>query len=189
MFDTPQTVIDTFFIGHTELTNSSSTFIMIDGEIVPSLNLLVLIISGGDQTRWPERMFAVKDTDEYNVIKWSYVPESYFPREYMSSYLFPILGLDSTSTGGGSDTTQSIQKNMLERYTHVFPNPATERVQVLSSFGLTHLEAYDADGRRVAEREASGLEATIDVTAWPRGTYLLRITTPVGTVTKKLLVQ
>ena len=96
---------------------------------------------------------------------------------------------DSTSTGGGSDTTQSIQKNMLERYTHVFPNPATERVQVLSSFGLTHLEAYDADGRRVAEREASGLEATLDVTAWPRGTYLLRITTPVGTVTKKLLVQ
>ena len=189
MFNTPQTVTDTFFIGHTLLTQCYLPILVIDGDTIPSLGLLVLSISSDHASSWPDKLYAVKDTDEYNVIKWSYMSESCFPRMYYSYYLFPILGPDSTSAGGGSDTTQSIQKNMLERYTHVFPNPATDRVQVLSSFGLTHLEAYDADGRRVAEREASGLEATLDVTAWPRGTYILRITTPVGTVTKKLLVQ
>ena len=37
--------------------------------------------------------------------------------------------------------------------------------------------------------EVSGPTVTFDVTAWPAGTYLLRITTPMGTVTKKLLVR
>jgi hypothetical protein len=60
---------------------------------------------------------------------------------------------------------------------------------VLSSFGLSHIEAYNAGGQKVYEAPASGLEAVIDVAPWPRGTYLLRITTPLGTVTKKLLVQ
>ena len=107
------------------------------------------------------------------------------------TFLFPILTPrpEPQDTVVPPDTTAVGQVDLVSRYVTVSPNPATDRVQVLSSFGLTHLEAYDADGRRVAEREASGLEATLDVTAWPRGTYLLRITTPVGTVTKKLLVQ
>jgi len=29
----------------------------------------------------------------------------------------------------------------------------------------------------------------LDVSSWPSGTYLLRITTPTGTTTKKLLIQ
>ena len=37
--------------------------------------------------------------------------------------------------------------------------------------------------------EASGLQATLDVASWPAATYLLRITTPMGTVTKKLIVR
>ena len=71
----------------------------------------------------------------------------------------------------------------------VQPNPAVDEARVLSSFGLRGIEAYNAGGQKVYEGKAKGLEATLDVKGWPRGTYLLRITTPLGTVTKKLLEQ
>ena len=97
---------------------------------------------------------------------------------------------DSTSGGGGDNPPVSILGNdAVARYVDVLPNPATEQAQVTSSFGLTRIEAYDADGRKVGRFVASGYKTTLDVTAWPAGTYLLRITTPMGAVTKKLLVR
>ena len=81
------------------------------------------------------------------------------------------------------------QADMLNRYVSVQPNPASEGATVLSSFGLTRIEAYDPNGHRVADLPASGLQATLDVASWPAATYLLRITTPMGTVTKKLIVR
>ena len=73
--------------------------------------------------------------------------------------------------------------------TRHWPNPAVDEARVLSSLGLRGIEAYNAGGQKVYEGKAKGLEATLDVKGWPRGTYLLRITTSMGTVTKKLLVE
>ena len=106
---------------------------------------------------------------------------------YWSRWSSPVLFyLGSTEP----DTTAFINGNdMVGRYVTVQPNPAVEEARVLSSFGLERIEAYDDRGRLVAEVAAKGYEATLDVKAWTSGTYLLRITTPMGTVTKKLLVQ
>ena len=94
------------------------------------------------------------------------------------------------SSGGGGTPGIGIQTNdLLYRYTSVQPNPATDKVRVTSSFGLTRIEAYDLRGRLLFETPASGLKADLDVSSWPRGTYLLRISTPAGTTTKKLLIR
>ena len=91
------------------------------------------------------------------------------------------------SSGGGGTPGIGIQTNdLLYRYTSVQPNPATDKVRVTSSFGLTRIEAYDLRGRLLFETPASGLKADLDVSSWPRGTYLLRISTPAGPTTKKL---
>ena len=97
---------------------------------------------------------------------------------------------DTIVVPGGDTTGVGIQGvNLLYRYTAVMPNPATNKVRVTSSFGLTRIETYDAKGRLVQTLPASGLKADLDVSSWPRGTYLLRISTPAGPTTKKLLVQ
>ena len=97
---------------------------------------------------------------------------------------------DTIVVPGGDTTGVGIQGvNLLYRYTSVQPNPATDKVRVTSSFGLTRIEAYDLRGRLLFETPASGLKADLDVSSWPRGTYLLRISTPAGPTTKKLLVQ
>ena len=81
---------------------------------------------------------------------------------------------------------------LIYRYTTLQPNPATDRVRVLSSFGITAIEVYDLRGRLVYTNtfKHSHIHTfTLDLSSWPRGTYLLRILTPAGPTTKKLLIQ
>ena len=84
-----------------------------------------------------------------------------------------------------------LQPDPIYRYTALQPNPASDKVKVLSSFGISRIEAYDLKGRKVSEFRTlnSEFSITLDVSSWPRGTYLLRITTPVGQTTKKLLLR
>ena len=106
------------------------------------------------------------------------------------SLVFPILtpAPDTTS----ADTTLSAgEPDMLRRYTAVTPNPATGRAKVVSSFGLTMVEAFNAAGEKVHELRLpdAPLTATLDVSRWPTGTYILRLHTPQGVAAKKLVVS
>ena len=85
--------------------------------------------------------------------------------------------------------------DLIYRYTNVAPNPARPNparnsVRITSSFGISRIEAYDLRGRRIYESpQLSTFSFPLSTIDWPRGTYLLRITTPAGTTTKKLLIQ
>ena len=71
----------------------------------------------------------------------------------------------------------------------IYPNPASDRI-VLVTGGDTPVRATLMD---LAGREITTVDfhttTTLDVSLLPRGSYLLRLTTPAGTVTKKLLLQ
>ena len=69
-----------------------------------------------------------------------------------------------------------------------YPNPAADQVQVLSSYGMTRVEAYSLQGMKMADLRVRGLGATLDVSRWSRGMYIIVIHTPAGNVTKKLAV-
>lgn len=120
----------------------------------------------------------------------------YFYIQYPGNvFLFPILTpeevvVDTTIVDTTIVDTVGIgMVRLLERYVGLQPNPASERVLVTSSFGLRRLEVYNAAGAKVAEQPATGYSATLDVAALPEGSYLVRIATPSGSVTKKLLIR
>jgi hypothetical protein len=71
----------------------------------------------------------------------------------------------------------------------IYPNPAHESVWVSSSFGLQNIDIYNFQGLLVYSSQASGHRTEVPLEGLPAGTYLLRITTPAGTTTKKLLIQ
>ena len=77
----------------------------------------------------------------------------------------------------------------LDRYTRIMPNPAHDVVNVLSSYQLKSVAVYDLAGRQLLEQPADGLTATVDVSALPRGTYILAIRTLQGVATKRLVVE
>jgi len=143
---------------------------------------------------------------EYHVWKYCWPEEGsvhwiFPPRPEMQDVyylLFPILTPDPDNPGNDpgeepgeepGDTTGVTAADLVSRYVTVQPNPATEEARVLSSFGIEGVEVFDAEGRRVAELRGEGLEARIDVRGWAAGSYLLRVATPLGATTKKLLVR
>ena len=71
----------------------------------------------------------------------------------------------------------------------ISPNPASGTVIVRSAERMTDIEVLDIVGNTMMVHKASGLTAKLDVGTLPRGTYIVRIHTPMGTASRKLLLQ
>ena len=70
------------------------------------------------------------------------------------------------------------------------PNPASDRVEVVSCEAMAAIDLYDVTGRAAAHIEPRSETATLDVSALSSGVYTVRATTQSGTVyTEKLLVK
>lgn len=69
------------------------------------------------------------------------------------------------------------------------PNPASGMVTVSSAERMTTLEVFDAAGAPVLRQGAEGHATTLNTATWPKGTYMVRITTANGVTTRKLVVQ
>ena len=103
---------------------------------------------------------------------------------------------DDTTYSEWSDTvrftysghTEGIASATPEGFT-LKPNPAHSMVEIASAAPLRRIEAYDMQGHSVFSSEASGTAAAIDISAWPRGTYLVTIHTASGSKTQKLAVE
>ena len=204
-FSTPQTVYDTFYAG---VTQSEGGYSKADRQWHDIRPLFWCISFGYPDQHWIDEVVAVFRQDSIDLPS-----EWHFYRDYIHNYwfIFPIIAPPDTTVNPGdtivnpNDTiinpgdtiinpgdTLAIRTNdILYRYTALQPNPASDKVKVLSSFGISCIEAYDLKGRKVSEFRTPNSEfsITLDVSSWPRGTYLLRITTPAGQTTKKLLLR
>lgn len=70
----------------------------------------------------------------------------------------------------------------------VFPNPFTGFVQIISGEPMSELSVYDMVGKRIWQKTVSNTTAeTIDLEALNVGVYLLKIKTPAGVITHKLI--
>ena len=76
----------------------------------------------------------------------------------------------------------------LDRYTHLMPNPAADKVTVTSELGLRRIEVYNARGILVYSEPAGYSATTIDLHGWPAGQYLMTIETLQGKTAKRLVV-
>ncbi|MBD0256149.1 MAG: SBBP repeat-containing protein [Cytophagales bacterium] len=76
---------------------------------------------------------------------------------------------------------------------HAYPNPASTSLRVSlrhAAEGPLRLEAYSPAGQRVYAGPVNGSsEATIDVSKWQKGVYVLKARTSCGSTTTKIIVQ
>jgi len=92
------------------------------------------------------------------------------------------------------DTTQiidsvSVAHYLLEHAISIFPNPATHHLDVRaeSDINISFIEIYDIYGRLVLRSEAIEDPKRVHVSKLSSGTYLMRINTDKGAVTKKFV--
>ena len=103
---------------------------------------------------------------------------------------------DSTCFSDWSDSIrfyvsgESIRiETVVDRYTYLMPNPASETVTVISSFRIGDVEVYTLDGRSVMKQQVDAISTTLDISTLAAGTYVVRIATNNGATTKKLVVK
>ncbi len=186
-FDTPVIVIDTFYIS--ALNHNDIYGLIHNYECMANRTFYPIMIEYrgvNDCSEISTFVVSIYDTSRHE-----YFCRGRYDDEEHVYCCFPILtpppAVDTTGQGG--DTTAVEMVDGVGRYVSLTPNPAADRVQVLSSFGLKQVEAYNAEGCLVYADEAHGLSKTIDLAAWPRGIYLVRVITPMGSTTKKLVLR
>ena len=105
--------------------------------------------------------------------------------EWTDTIQFRLIAPPDTSTG----TTDIVipQNTPVDIYTHLFPNPATSSLTVVSSFHLRRIEIFAANGSLILSSPVHGVSATVDISGLAHGTYIVRITTPSGTTTKRIV--
>ena len=177
-FDTPIQVCDSFYIGSTNRYRSPFG----DGYVfIPFVPRKYIYWSSGlARDSVAVHCYSINGNNPY----WTYSVMEEYP------LIFPILTPNPDTTSNG-DTLSAGEPDLLHRLTSVTPNPATGRAKVVSSFGLTMVEAFNAAGEKVHELRLpdAPLTATLDISRWPTGTYILRLHTPQGIATKKLVVS
>ena len=90
-------------------------------------------------------------------------------------------------TVGPGGPEEGIEPTLADRFVTLVPNPGSEWMQVLSSFGMRRVVVTDAAGRVVMDEERRGVSAEVDVRGWRRGTYFVQVMTAAGTTTKKFV--
>ena len=102
-----------------------------------------------------------------------------------SEWSAPLAFNICDTTGGG---TAAIEGGM-GQYIQLFPSPATDQVQLMSSFELRSIEVYDLQGRTLLNIPCEGHTAAFDVAGWPKGMYVAIVRTSAGNFAKKIMVK
>ena len=116
---------------------------------------------------------------EYDTLRYS---------EWSSPVRFMLHHQEQDTTGHGDIGVPEAEDD-LSRFVQLMPNPASGSVLVNSSYVIRSVEAYDVRGEKVMDQPTEDRTATFDVSFWPKGAYVVLVRTPVGTATKRLVVQ
>lgn len=92
--------------------------------------------------------------------------------------IYKTTSVEGLSVGGYQAEEQLIE---------IIPNPATEQIQIenIDKLNISSIELFDVSGKKVKVFNAD--KASLDVSNLSKGMYLLKISTPTATLTKKII--
>ena len=187
MFDNPIKVFDSFYVGKTFFgTRPCGMHPSGSGWLDAHIDYAIGYLGNSPALQNHPETTLVRFMNDDFVTTYSWA------KRVHQSYLLIWPIIDTVTSTEPGDTNLAIgEPELLHRLTAVTPNPATGRAKVVSSFGLTLVEAFNAAGEKVHELRLpdAPLTATLDVSRWPTGTYILRLHTPQGVAAKKLVVS
>lgn len=85
------------------------------------------------------------------------------------------------------DAALAVSESQVGKTFRVYPNPAVDRINLDLKTQIVSTEIYDAAGRKVKMVEDD--IKSVDVSALPKGAYVLKVKTPGETLTSKLIKQ
>ena len=202
-FSNPVNVNGLFYIVE-DATNISTrlSYVMFTKDCYFEYPSLVRTAEDTIETPWMEWV-----QHPYNNIYYLQTPEIIFGTyQYWSNglapipntcqmYFFPIFAETDSTLGDGinfdtnDSTNMSLYNATVDRYSNVYPNPASDIVTVQSSFKVKEIEIINALGQVVLRKEGNQNIETLEVNSLEKGTYIVRIKTQRGFANKKLVIK
>lgn len=88
-----------------------------------------------------------------------------------------------------ADTSSLLEKINIDNTCSVYPNPAKDKLTVLSQYKINDIEIYNTSGVKVKSLYVNSNERAIDISDLKAGSYVVRINTTRGTATKKFVIR
>ena len=135
-------------------------------------------------------------TDNINGKNYVYYLENFFISNVtMVDSIGDILPVNSGSGSAlvGYFPTGIAQVNSISNLVHIYPNPASNQLQIISSAGaISEIKITDVTGREVLNRgyssDAIVTKQLLDISALNPGIYLVEVLTANGVAVQKLIV-
>ena len=113
---------------------------------------------------------------------------------YAPLAIFPIRVLEDSIPQGDStitDTASSaLSANLLnEESVRVYPNPASEVLNVASDYNILNVAIFDAMNRLVEEKEVNAKNIRINLAQRSAGVYFIKVRTDRGSTMRKFVVR
>ena len=87
------------------------------------------------------------------------------------------------------DTSNLVNDIDIDNTCNIIPNPAKDRLKVISQFKVKDIEIYNISGVKIKTIEINSYEKFVDISDLKAGTYIVKLHTPRGIATKKILVE
>ena len=198
-FDEPVEVIDSFYVASTRYNDFEVDWVDETGHhmgrrarlFTKGFSANWIYKNGPDTTVLPPQYYRYRHTKPlWNDLDWRFDDtlwkyEINSPTYAAYSLVFPIFDTAGVSF---DDDTVGMQE-VVDDYTTLMPNPARERAVLYSSFRIREVAVYDEQGRKVEARKVDDTMVQLDVAGYPKGMYLVVVTTTAGRTTKKLIVE
>ncbi|MBW6499415.1 MAG: T9SS type A sorting domain-containing protein [Bacteroidales bacterium] len=81
-----------------------------------------------------------------------------------------------------------VDEIMAQPIFRVFPNPASHSIHVNGKYQLDYLRIFDLQGKLIFQKEILGDEASVNISSWQQGLYLLQLISGSQTSTHKIWV-
>ena len=129
--------------------------------------------------------------DEYpyllkrNATQWTRFDQDTVYNYYRKMHIgwFPIILVPKP------DTSNLVNDIDIDNTCNIIPNPAKDRLKVISQFKVKDIDIYNISGVKIKTIEINSYEKFVDISDLKAGTYIVKLHTPRGIATKKILVE
>jgi len=158
--------------------------------------ILYLSIDGG--LTWDPIWDETTDGTSWNDDEWNYasvnVPDAIGEPSVMFAFVYEgfdgsYVGIDEVMVDTiGDNTTGKFAMSLSPIKTNVYPNPATNKVNVETTASVNEINIYNSMGQLVIKSENPSYLTSIDVSSLPEGLYNIILHTNTGQINRKLTI-
>jgi Zn-dependent metalloprotease len=106
------------------------------------------------------------------------------PNNFGNNVIYTVAAQDGTTKNYTVKVHLVAGISDLEKSINIYPNPATNRVLIESTFSIDHVKCFTINGEQVHTTYSNGV---VDIAGLASGMYYIQIETAQGTLTKRVI--